>query len=999
VANTTITNLPVATTLTSAAVIPVVQGGTTYQATAGQVAGLYSGAATSLPAATAAQLYGGTGAAGVAQPVSVGTGLTLNPATHTLALTTPPSVASYVRTGFTATAGQATFTVAYTVGLVQIYVNGVLLNAADYTANNGTSVVLNVACLLGDVVDVVAFNNASGFLANIGPTGVLGVAGGGTGVSFTGIPDGQKTILLASVAVGSTTLTVSMPASWSATTAYTAGQMVLNNGLAFTCLTAGTSGTTGPVSMSQTGSPIPDGSGSLTWTYIGVAPTTASIFKSSDVGKSISICGKDIASRWSPWYQTTVGYYSVPTIVAYLSPTSVTVSRAGDVAPAMAPTFPNMSWPYSSTPSVIVWGTDNSTAINAAVAQGGLVAIPSGNFCVGKTIILPSNTRITGNRGSSVILSLGTGPDTLATFNTQRQSVFRNYAYKYWPTYGAGGSYNPNWFQTLAKYGDQNIFVDNITIDISITGLALGDFAAFFFLVKNSGFTNCNFIGTTMYNAVPFNFNSCQYVDYSDNYFENCGSCCTPWGGCKSVTFSRNTAIVPYTPFQSGVTYGGNGDPFAGMWFNIVGTTTPIYGNPPADDQISYDLLCTDNHIYIAGPPTGGAPNVGLGIFPASGGSIYYNFEISRNSIICGPGRIWPIFANGTGYNGIIADNIIQNCDGTAGPPISVEVEPANLASYTTITSVSCATGSPNITMIWPNHGYNPVWLSYSPVWFYAVGGPTFGGITISNYYRIVSATTNTIVFAIPSGGTLPTSPATVSWNGSFAQIIAATYGVKISNNQLSNCQSTSTGAIINTYAVACDVVNNSVSFTNVASPIYNKLIYANNINDETPGIIANNTGPTGTGSITAAGNNRVAFNGYEPTPVITDTQTQSWTPVLYFGSGNVGVTYSTRIGKYTITNGIVHFYGEIILTSKGTSTGNASIQGLPFPLGQTTVYSLAVTYQANMISVTNQIQGNMSFQSLISLTQISSGVLAALTNANFSDISYIYFSGWYSTV
>lgn len=182
-ANTTITNLPVATTLTGAAVVPVVQGGVTYQATAGQIAGLYNGAATSLPAATTSQLYGGTGAAGVAQPVSVGTGLTLNPTTHTLALTTPPSVASYVRSSFTATAGQTVFSVTYTVGLAQVYVNGVLLNSVDYTANNGTSVVLNVACLIGDLVEVIAFNNATGFLANIGPTGVLGVAGGGTGVT------------------------------------------------------------------------------------------------------------------------------------------------------------------------------------------------------------------------------------------------------------------------------------------------------------------------------------------------------------------------------------------------------------------------------------------------------------------------------------------------------------------------------------------------------------------------------------------------------------------------------------------------------------------------------------------------------------------------------------------------------------------------------------------------------------------------------------------------
>jgi hypothetical protein len=65
---------------------------------------------------------------------------------------------SYSRTSFTASASQTSFTVNYTVGYVQVYVNGVLLNASDYTASTGTSVVLAVACNSGDIVEVIAFN-------------------------------------------------------------------------------------------------------------------------------------------------------------------------------------------------------------------------------------------------------------------------------------------------------------------------------------------------------------------------------------------------------------------------------------------------------------------------------------------------------------------------------------------------------------------------------------------------------------------------------------------------------------------------------------------------------------------------------------------------------------------------------------------------------------------------------------------------------------------------
>jgi hypothetical protein len=71
------------------------------------------------------------------------------------------SGAIYTRTSFTATASQTTFSVTYTAGAVHVYVNGVLLNAADYTASNGTSVVLTTGCSSGDVVEIVAFTTGS----------------------------------------------------------------------------------------------------------------------------------------------------------------------------------------------------------------------------------------------------------------------------------------------------------------------------------------------------------------------------------------------------------------------------------------------------------------------------------------------------------------------------------------------------------------------------------------------------------------------------------------------------------------------------------------------------------------------------------------------------------------------------------------------------------------------------------------------------------------------
>jgi len=68
---------------------------------------------------------------------------------------------------FNATGGQTTFTgadangltLAYTVGAEQVYLNGVLqVRGSDYTASNGTSIVLASGALVSDVLNVIAYS-------------------------------------------------------------------------------------------------------------------------------------------------------------------------------------------------------------------------------------------------------------------------------------------------------------------------------------------------------------------------------------------------------------------------------------------------------------------------------------------------------------------------------------------------------------------------------------------------------------------------------------------------------------------------------------------------------------------------------------------------------------------------------------------------------------------------------------------------------------------------
>ena len=56
-----------------------------------------------------------------------------------------------------ATAGQVLFdSLIYTVGMVDVYVQGLILPLTSYTAINGTSVTLNRASLVGEVVKIIS---------------------------------------------------------------------------------------------------------------------------------------------------------------------------------------------------------------------------------------------------------------------------------------------------------------------------------------------------------------------------------------------------------------------------------------------------------------------------------------------------------------------------------------------------------------------------------------------------------------------------------------------------------------------------------------------------------------------------------------------------------------------------------------------------------------------------------------------------------------------------
>ena len=93
----------------------------------------------------------------------------------------PLPQATQTRDVFTATSGQTTFaTSGYTPSFLDVFLNGVhLQNGTDYTASNGSDVVLTVGAAAADVLEVVAYTtfetaNSGGYYK--GDRGTVGAA-------------------------------------------------------------------------------------------------------------------------------------------------------------------------------------------------------------------------------------------------------------------------------------------------------------------------------------------------------------------------------------------------------------------------------------------------------------------------------------------------------------------------------------------------------------------------------------------------------------------------------------------------------------------------------------------------------------------------------------------------------------------------------------------------------------------------------------------------------
>jgi hypothetical protein len=130
--------------------------------------------------------------------------------------------------------------------------------------------------------------------------------------------------------------------------------------------------------------------------------------------------------------------------------------------------------------------------------------------------------------------------------------------------------------------------------------------------------------------------------------------------------------------------------------------------------------------------------------------------------------------------------------------------------------------------------------------------------------------------------------------------------------------------------------------------------------------------------------------------------RTGTWTPGVAFGGGTTGITYSFQGGNFTMIGNAVFINGAFITTNKGSSTGTATLTGLPITAGASAQYTMSLnlyaglTVTATYTTLGLQTAGATTTATMVASSPTAGGASIVLTDAMFANATTMYFSGFY---
>jgi hypothetical protein len=129
---------------------------------------------------------------------------------------------------------------------------------------------------------------------------------------------------------------------------------------------------------------------------------------------------------------------------------------------------------------------------------------------------------------------------------------------------------------------------------------------------------------------------------------------------------------------------------------------------------------------------------------------------------------------------------------------------------------------------------------------------------------------------------------------------------------------------------------------------------------------------------------------------VLDDYEEGVWSPGLAFGGAASGIAYGTATGgRFTKVGRLCVATGTLVLTSKGSASGEAVITGLPYAaLPGDVAASCSIGWASGLNGISGAVVGWLSGGSdLLGLAHSAGGAMAALTEAHLGDDSELRFS------
>lgn len=131
----------------------------------------------------------------------------------------------------------------------------------------------------------------------------------------------------------------------------------------------------------------------------------------------------------------------------------------------------------------------------------------------------------------------------------------------------------------------------------------------------------------------------------------------------------------------------------------------------------------------------------------------------------------------------------------------------------------------------------------------------------------------------------------------------------------------------------------------------------------------------------------------------LDDYKERTFTPALKFGGNSTGMTYTTQEGTYVKVGQLVMVSIRIVLSAKGSSTGSATITGLPFT--SAAYYGgLTVHYFDNLNSAVSDVKAYIGASSstinLVSVAAAGGTGVVNMADTTCTNTTTLIMSGTY---